>query len=285
MRGAPLVLLAVAGAVVFSSAGESVTEIDGSNDHRIFCVGALTRLLLEPVVWRLVDTRQIDLDWTVGACLKTPIPPDYDGLTLRALHAGRAPLPDDFPQDSDRSPRENFVRGFWSLRTRVDFSFDAPRASDVAYALFWFAVSERLGQSMDALCQTHLVEPYGLRDTSLAPVAARRNRMVAADEGGARSLPDLCSRGLLSSPHDVLRLAYVILPHLSRAESLVCGDSLLSGHAIARVSGVTPGGAAFLGFDREAKRALLFLSTDDDLDLPDLLARMEVAFGGVGESP
>ena len=252
----------------------TVTEIDGSGDHRIFCVGALTRVLLEPVVWRLADTGRIDLNAAVTDCLTTPIPPEYERLTLRDLHAGQAALPDDAQPISGETPHAALVRCLWSLRTRVDFAFGSPRPSKVASALFWVAVSERLGLTLDQLLTTYLVEPYGLKDTSFLPVEARQGRMVASNR--SRSLPSLCSDGLLSSPHDILRLAHVMLPHLARARAWLRTDSLLCGHAIAYAFGETPDdGAAFLGFDHETRRTVLRLSASERFALSEALGLME----------
>ena len=257
----------------------TVTDVDGSSDHRIFRAGGLTRVLLEPVVWRLVDSEKISLDWSVTDCLKTtPIPPEYERLTLRTLLAGEAALPDDFAMEDDETPRAAFVRGLWRIRTRGRLMLDAPHPSDVAYALFWFAVSERLGMSFDDLLDEYLVKPYGLKDTSFEPVPSRRPRLVRAEavEGERLTLPRLFAGGLLTSPHDILRVAYVMLPHVAaRSRARLQASTLLCGNEILYALWESSDGAAFLGFDVVSKRVILRLTTAREVGAADLLVKMD----------
>ena len=257
----------------------TVTDVDGSSDHRIFRAGGLTRVLLEPVVWRLVDSEKISLDWSVTDCLKTtPIPPEYERLTLRTLLAGEAALPDDFAMEDDETPRAAFVRGLWRIRTRGRLMLDAPHPSDVAYALFWFAVSERLGMSFGDLLDEYLVKPYGLKDTSFEPVPSRRPRLVRAEavEGERLTLPRLFAGGLLTSPHDILRVAYVMLPHVAaRSRARLQASTLLCGNEILYALWESSDGAAFLGFDVVSKRVILRLTTAREVGAADLLVKMD----------
>ena len=223
----------------------TVTDVDGSNDHRIFRVGALTPVLLEPVVWRLVDSKKIDLEWSLSDCLTAlPIPEEHRGLTLRALLAGE----------------------------------DADLPADDAYALFWLAVSERLGMSPDELLGEYLVKPYGLQDTSFEPVPSRRSRLVRAEKVEDETLTwtQLFSEGLLTSPHDVLRVAYVMLPHVAaRSRARLQASTLLCGNEIFYALWESSDGAAFLGFDVESKRVILRLTTASEIDLPAILVSMD----------
>ena len=54
-----------------SSRPESVevADVDGSGDHRIFRIGALTQIMMEPVLWRLEDSKLVDFDRPVTACI------------------------------------------------------------------------------------------------------------------------------------------------------------------------------------------------------------------------
>ena len=223
----------------------TVTDVDGSEDHRIFRVGCLTPVLLEPVVWRLVDSKKIDLDWSLSDCLTAlPIPEEHRGLTLRALLAGGN---EDLPDDD-------------------------------AYALFWLAVSERLRMSPDELLGEYLVKPYGLTDTSFEPVPSRRSRLVnpEAVENETLTWTQLFSEGLLTSSHDILRVAYVMLPHVAaRSRARLQSSTLLCGNEILYALWESSDGAAFLGLDVESKRVILCLTTASEVDLPDLLVKME----------
>ncbi len=257
----------------------TVTDVDGSNDHRIFRVGGLTRVLLEPVVWRLVDSKKINLDWPVTDCLtKTPIPPEYARLTLRTLLEGEAALPNDFAREDGETPYAAFVRGLWDVRTRGRMMLDEPRSSDVAYAFFWIAVSERLGMSFEELLDEYLVRPYGLKDTSFEPMPSRHSRLVRAEtiEGEVLTLPRLFSCGLLTSPHDILRIAYVMLPHVvARSRARLQSSTLLCGNEILYALWESPDGAAFLGFDIVSNRVILRLTTTDVIDIPEIFVMMD----------
>lgn len=270
-----------------------VTEVDGSTDHRIFRIGPLTRLMMEPVLWRLEDERVIDFDRPVADYFRTTaLPPEFDRLTLRDLHEDRTGLPRNFfdPLNLEGlfrlmaydlwglperyvgfGSREDFVRHLWSVQTRAQLKRAVPQVSDAGYALLMMAICERLRQTPDELIRRYLVEPYGLKDTCFVPREAMRERLLCACAGerpwlrpAGTELSEVCDNevtrflvGMRSSPHDILRVAYVMLPHLDRFKGLLSEHALFNGRKVYVHSGMTWGGCAFLGFDPVDKRAVL----------------------------
>ena len=102
LRTAAASVLATALCGCLSSRVERVVGVDGSGDHRVFRLGAVTRLMMEPVLWRLEDTEKINFDRPVGLYFKDPLPPEFEKVTLRMLHDGKTGLPRDLRYSSAR---------------------------------------------------------------------------------------------------------------------------------------------------------------------------------------
>lgn len=288
----------------------AVTDVDGSADHRIFRLGAATRIMLEPVLWRLEDRKLIDFDRPVGEFFKDDLPPEYADVTLRMLHDNQSGLPLNlidplclgdiheafmcaaFGTELYRgfNRREAFVDRLWDVRYRKAVERRAPQVSNVGYALMMMAICDRLGQSLDELCARHLVEPYGLKDTAFVAEQGMRNRLTPACAGGlplfsfaGAEIPDhrgegevtLFAGGMLSSPFDILRVCYVLMPHLDRAKGIFEERELDCGRKVLYCQAGTLGGRIFIGFEPEDRHVALLVRNDTGFGLKDGFELME----------
>lgn len=298
---AALLALGTAGCLTWGDGLVTVRDVDGSSDHRIFRVGALTRVLMEPVLWRLEDSGRIDFDRPVCDCLADRLPPEFGRITLRDLHENRAGLPptlsdpwcfgDLMSAAGDRlfglglyagfDSRDEFVLRLWHPKVRRQIERGEAVRSDVGYALLMLAIVDQLGETPEALCRKYLVEPYGLKDTGFLPPSETeavrltppcagtvpwlwlRGMEVAETRGGEISC---LVGGLYSSASDVLRVAYVILPHLDRAKAQLESHRYDFGRTVWYQTGTTGGGYGFLGLDPVDRRAVVILrnATDDE---------------------
>ena len=304
-----LVALAIAcGCVAMRRDAIEVADIDGSGDHRIFRLGALTQIMMEPVLWRLEDSKIVNFDLPVTKCLNDYLPPEFEQITLRQLHEGATSLPKtlrdpwcladlvsvgasewagfDVPQKF--ASRREFVQGLWDARVRVALKRDAPGRSEVGYALLLMAVTDVTGRSLEDLCRDYLVEPYGLRDTTFAMSQGLATRLAEPHQALLPWLffmpaPDVlriddaarCAGGLFSSAYDVLRVCYVVLPHIDRMRHLLDEHELPCGRRVLCRTGAGGGCTAFVGFDPKDRRAALLLRNEVGSPLPDGLDMME----------
>ena len=281
-----------------------VADVDGSGDHRMFRVGALTQIMMEPVLWRLEDSRIVDFDRPVSTCLNDYLPPEFERITLRQLHDGATGLPRTlrdpwcladllgacagaagFDVPPKFASRREFVRSLWDPRVRVALKRDPPGRSEVGYALLLMAVSDAAGRSIEELCQDYLVRPYGLRDTSFSPKAGMATRLAAPCQGLLPLLmglsgPDVlrmdeasrCVGGLFTSAHDLLRVCYVALPHIDRMRQLLDEHEIPCGR---RVLCRSDSSGAFVGFDIRDRRAAVLLRNGGGSPQADGLAMLE----------
>lgn len=287
----------------------SVTDVDGSADHRIFRLGAATRLMLEPVLWRLEDRKIIDFDRPVTEYFKDKLPPEYETVTLRMLHDNESGLPLNlidawslggmgelfgcaaFGDELYRgfNSRESFVERLWDIRFRKAVERREPQPSNVGFALLMMAICDRTGATMDWLCERYLIRPYGLKDTSFVPRQGVRGRLTRSVAGSlpwfrfaGSDIPDhrgegevkLFSGGMLSSPSDILKVAFVILPHLDRAKALF-ETREICGRTVSYIRAGTLGGRIFIGFEPQDAHVALLLRNDTGLALSDGFELME----------
>jgi len=284
-----------------------VTEVDGSNDHRIFRIGPATKLMLEPALWQVEDAERVNFDRPVTLYFKDKLPPEFDRVTLRMLHDGTSGLPDLFLDPwclgdafdsfngkltgADRyakfDARANFVRKLWAPRVRGLVRRGEPCPSDMAWALMLMAITDELGETPEQLLQRYVVRPYGLEDTSFelrADLAPRLTKPCAGSRpwllpSGAE-VPDyrygdvkMATGGLLSSASDLLKVCYVVLPHLDRARGLLSERRLSDGRKLYWLAGSTYGGRTFVGFDPKLRHAGVVLenvtgpATDEGFEL------------------
>lgn len=308
-----LLVLSLSGCLGLRDRLVKVSDTDGSADHRLFRIGSVTRIMMEPVLWKLEDLHLIDFDRPVTDYLKDRLPPEFETVTLRMLHDNRSGLPlalidpchlpdlgellmaalagTHLYRTFDR--REAFLDRLWEPHYRMDVRRREPRQSNVGYALMMMAICDRLGVTLDDLCEKYLIRPYGLKDTAFVPYPGMRPRLTRACAGtfplllpagwevedwrGAGEV-SLFSGGMLSSAFDILRVCYVILPHLDRAKGMLVADRIDSGHDVWYLCGTMPGGHAFVGFDPEGGHAVAILenatrwSASDGLELLENLA-------------
>lgn len=288
-----LTLLATAGCLSCRDNLVSLEHADGSNDHRIFRLASVTQVMMEPVLWRLEDDGLVSFRRPVTDYLWNPLPPEFTNVTLRALHDNTSGLPrdlldlwclgdigtalacavagtDPYAGFSDRS---EFVRRLWEPRIRGMVRNGSPGKSNVGYALMMMAICDHLGTTPQALCEKYLIEPYGLKDTSFEPAVGMLPRVARPCAGTfPLALPaglevddhrvgdvTVMSRGMLSSASDVLKVCYVILPHLQRAKGVLDARTLDCGHEALYRDGAIGGGYAFVGFDPVDRHAVVVL--------------------------
>ncbi|MBQ2630214.1 MAG: beta-lactamase family protein [Kiritimatiellae bacterium] len=290
-----------------SSRPESVevADVDGSGDHRIFRIGALTQIMMEPVLWRLEDSKIVDFDRPVTSCIHEYLPPEFDNVTLRQLHEGKTSLPRTLNDlwrlnevllaDTDAperiATRAAFARSLWDARVRVALRRDEPGRSDVGYALLMMAVCDVTGRTLDDLCREYLVEPYGLRDTSFSMTPGMATRLAEPRQALVPWLlfipgPDAMrvdettsyAGGMFSSAHDILRVCYVVLPHIGRMRQLLDERELPCGRKVLYRTGRGGGCRAFVCFDAKDRRAALLLRNSGGSPLSDGLGMMERIF-------
>ena len=290
-----------------SSRPESVevADVDGSGDHRIFRIGALTQIMMEPVLWRLEDSKIVDFDRPVTSCIHEYLPPEFESITLRQLHDGKTSLPRTLNDlwrldevllaDTDAperiSTRAAFARSLWDARVRVALRRDEPGRSDVGYALLMMAICDVTGRTLDDLCREYLVEPYGLRDTSFTMTPGMATRLAEPRQAlvpwllfipGADAMrvgeTTSCAGGMFSSAHDMLRVCYVVLPHIGRMRQLLDERELPCGRKVLCRTGRGGGCRAFVCFDAKDRRAALLLRNSGGSLLSDGLGMMERIF-------
>lgn len=300
-------LLLFAGCLGFRENLVTVAAVDGSNDHRVFRIASLTKILMEPVLWKLEDTELINFDLPVTVYFKDKLPAEYEQITLRMLHDGKSGLPREFIDPwclgdvytafkcgfvgsniyADFDTREDFVCKLRDPRIRSAVRHrSGVLYSNMGYVLMMMAICDELGTTPQALCEKYLVEPYGLQDTSFVLKDSMRSRLTPSCAGhlpwfrfAGMEVPDhregeitMLAGGLLSSASDILKVGYVMLPHLDRSRFLLLSEKLDRRHWVYHRSGMIYGGHAFIGFDTKRKRVAVHLKnvtcwpSDDGLD-------------------
>jgi len=302
--------LLLGGCLGLSDGVVAVTDVDGSSDHRLFRIGAATRVMLEPVLWRLEDRKLIDFDRSVTDYFKDELPPEFKTVTLRMLHDNESGLPMDlmdgyslhdmytafmsnaFGTDRWRefNSREAFVARLWDVRYREAVKRREPQRSTVGYALMMMAISDHLNKTLDELCFEHLVKPYGLKDTAFVPEHGMRNRLTRPCAGwlpwvsfsGAEVLDHrgegetfLFSSGMLTSASDMLKVAFVLKPHLDRAKAVFDTYELDCDRTILYCCAETYGGRVFIAFEPQDRHVGLMLRNDSGYRLKDGFELME----------
>lgn len=290
--GAAAVVL-LGGCLSWSGNLERVADVDGSNDHRVYRVGELTQIMMEPALWQLEDSERVNFDRPVTLYLKDLLPPEFDRVTLRMLHDGLSGLPYDLTDPwclgdigevllsagvgteigARYERRANFIRKLWDPRIRGDVRRGEPRPSNIGYALMMMAIEDELGESPEALLQRYVVRPYGLKDTSFELRPELRLRLTRSCAGavpwllpGGWEIPDhhggdvrTPSCGLYSSASDLLKVCFVVLPHLDRARGVLAERRLRNGRRILYRTGATYGGYGFVGFDPKGRQCVVAL--------------------------
>lgn len=277
----------------YSNRVVTVRGTDVSSDHQIFRIASLTKLMMEPVLWKLEDTQVIDFDRPVTDYFKDPLPPEFKQVTLRDLHDNKSGLPREFIDPwclgdvysafkcgfvgsniyEGFDTRREFVRKLWRPQTRSALRHDGARYSNMGYALMMMAITDATGRSIQDLCEKELVRPLGLKDTTFVPNEDQLARLTPACAGHlpwfrfeGQLVPDhrdgevtLLTGGMLSSAADLLTVARLMQPQLNRAKGLLEEKTLPSGHHVLYRCGMIYGGNAFLGFDLEDHRIAVIL--------------------------
>ena len=281
--------------------------IDGSNDHRIFRIASLTKLMMEPVLWKLEDTHKIDFDCSVRRYFHDDLPEEYEQVTLRMLHDNRSGLPREFIDPwclgdvysafkcgcvgsnlyEGFDTREEFVGKLRTVWVREMVRRGEPEYSNMGYALMMMAICDYLKTDPQHLIEEYLIKPYGLKDTSFVVTDGMKSRLTPCCAGHlpwwrfkGMEVPDhregvvtLYTGGMLSSASDLLKIGFVLLPHLDRASGLLKEHRYSAAHTILYRTGMIYGGHAFIGFDRKNGRVGVILRNetcwpnDDGLEL------------------
>lgn len=295
MRGfVAAALLALCGCVACRDRIEVCHGVDFSDDHRLFRIASVSKLMLEPVLWKLEDDGTIDFDRPVTSYFKDPLPVEFASVTLRDLHDNRSGLPREFIDPWSLSDmctvaasglvganlyaafdsRASFVRKLWDPRVRGDVRRKVPRYSNMGYVLLMMAITDRLGLTAEELCQKHLVEPYGLTDTTFAEDLSRYGERLTRPCAGALPwlYPAGClvadhrggtvthlAGGMVSSAADVLKVCRAILPRVARARGILESRVTADGRTLLYRYGMIYGGHSFVGFDPEGGHVAVIL--------------------------
>ena len=258
--------------------------------HTVYRVGSLTKLFVAEALERMAEKGEIDLDVSVARCLKSPLAPEYENVTLRDLMTHASGMPMDFlnpwnPFAWHRAlmsglvgshiyagfdSRADFVEACNFSRTRRILAERRPQYSNVGFALLVQAVEDVTGESVDEILRREVTVPLGLEETAFVPTAEMKRRLAVPSAG---KLPWLVRRGrpvdahvlgpalkgmggLLSSAADCAKFFSC---HCKTAPGSLYSKTLPSGRIIDYRFGMIYGGGSFLCRDRESGDILLIL--------------------------
>lgn len=219
-----LISLAVVGCASYRENLHLVTAVNGSNDHRIFRIASLTKLMMIPVIDSLEADALICLDDPVTEYFKSPLPVEYKDVTLRDLYENKSGMCREFLDNLSLADvfeafhcgfagidiyrnfgrREDFVSYIHRPRNRVDVKKKVPQYSNMGFALLMMAITDKLDVTIEELCEERLVKRFGLVDTSFEPSEGMKERLTMACAG---HLPWLYRKGSPCPDHQLLDVA------------------------------------------------------------------------------
>lgn len=204
--------------------GRMIMSARNCDEHSIFRIASVSKLMLDLVVRELHDERKIDLDAPVTQYYKGQLADEYLQVSLRDLLEGRSGLPREFlfgwnPVDLIEAvncgfwgtdiyrtfgERDSFEKALNSWYVRRMVRRREMRYSNVGFALLMMAITDHLGISIDELVKTRLIDRFGLTDTTFEPKGDMARRYTRACAG---SVPWLKFRGELTTDHKLGEVA------------------------------------------------------------------------------
>lgn len=151
----------------------------GADDQ--FRIGSVTKTYVTALVLQLAAEGAFALDDPVERWLPGLVP-DSDGITVDLLLRLRSGLPDYVGVILGEVPDLGALRRYWAPEELVRAALTAPdrlppdtehRYTNTDYVLLGLVAERATGQRVDALLWRRMLEPLGLRDTTLPAVDPR----------------------------------------------------------------------------------------------------------------
>jgi CubicO group peptidase (beta-lactamase class C family) len=227
----------------------AIGVLDGEGTHRfghgadartLFELCSITKVFTGVLLADMVRDGSVAFDDAVSRYLPASVAvPSVDGrsITLSDLvtHSSGLPrMPTNFAPADPRDPIADYTAdrlyAFLSghaLARRPGARFEY---SNVGMMLLGHALAQRMNRSYEALLAERVLEPLGMRDTSLTPGAERRARMAKLyDADGSETPPWTMglpgAGGLLSTVDDMLRFLSANLARGSTRLASAMGDA------------------------------------------------------------
>jgi D-alanyl-D-alanine-carboxypeptidase/D-alanyl-D-alanine-endopeptidase len=286
----------------------------------VFEIGSITKVFTALLLADMVRRGEVELDNPVSRHLpsdfKLPLRDGHE-ITLADLATHTSGLPRWPLLSGDSPPTQAAIDAasriglddFKAWLANVHLPQNPPAAgawwySNVGYALLGMALTNRGGQSYEALLQARVIGPIGLKDTTFSPTVAMRSRLAEGHDANLGPLPPfeggifIAAGALRSTLRDLSRFAAAILPGSKspitqdnalllsvRREALWLGGvqalgwEVLDapGGAFVNKDGVTFGQTASMVFDPDRRMAVVVLSNTQ----PDM-RNSTLSGGGVG---
>lgn len=260
----------------------------------LFEIGSVTKVFTALLLAEMVHRKELAFDDPVDRFLPAGLrTPQRNGrqITLAdlATHTSGLPL---FPPVAG-SPLEALARytaadlGAWLADLRLSRDPGAQwEYSNVGFGLLGLALAGRAGTTYDALLQRRLLDPLGLRDTTLHPSGGATPRLATGHDAGLVPVPPLelglfaPAGALRSTLNDLLEFLRAVLPEsgsplerpaqsllrIRRPAPAVGGEQALGWDVVAgpdpfvAKDGVTAGQAASIVLDPAERVAVVVLS-------------------------
>jgi len=173
----------------FSVVSHGVAARDSSqrvNDESVFQIASLTKIFTALLLTDAVGRGELALEEPLDAFVPVPAP-RFEGRSITLLdlatHTGGLPLRPASRQDrSQDDPYAGFTEAELYADLQAVELTRAPGAafgySNFDYGLLGAALSNRLGRSYEQLLQSRILDPLGMRETTLTPNARMRARRV-----------------------------------------------------------------------------------------------------------
>jgi serine-type D-Ala-D-Ala carboxypeptidase/endopeptidase len=181
-------------------------------DDTVYEIGSITKTFTAAILADMVLNKELTLETTIGDLLPAAkdYPPELRRMTVGkiATHSSGLPrLPGNLfatvkdqanpyatytPQDLDAF-----------LRTFVPAPDPKPEYSNLGFGLLGYALATKTGKSYEQLVTERVLEPLGMRDTSITLTASQRTRLAPGHADGKVvanwDIPTLAAAGALRS--------------------------------------------------------------------------------------
>jgi D-alanyl-D-alanine-carboxypeptidase/D-alanyl-D-alanine-endopeptidase len=299
---------------------ERLSDSRPVSSETVFEIGSITKVFTALLLANMVRRGEVGLDDPVSRHLPSDFKvPLRDGreITLADLATHTSGLPRWPLLSGDSRPSQAAIdaaarislQDFKAWLANAALPQNPPAAgawwySNVGYALLGMALANRAGRPYEALLQTRVIDPVGLRDTTFHPTPAMGPRVAEGHDPDLKPLPPfeagifVAAGALRSSPRDLARFAAAILPGSRspiardqellltvRREALWLGGKQALGWEVldapggtfVNKDGVTFGQTASMSFDPDRRTAVIAFSNSH----PDL-RNSSLSGGGVG---
>lgn len=243
--------------------GRLMRAAHNCDEHSIFRIASVSKLMFVLIIRELSDERAIDLEAPITQYYKGYLAEEYRQVALRDLLENRSGLPREFlfgwnPMDLIEvancgfwgtdiyrtfGERENFEKCLNSWYVRWMIRHRETQYSNVGFALLMMAITDHLGIPIDELVRTRIIDKYGLVDTSFDPQGEMSQRYTRACAGSVpwlkfrgESVPDhrlgevaRATGGIRSSLADVVDIGNAFWPMLENLRLSELNDDEIIG--------------------------------------------------------